>query len=117
MRPCPSWIDGSFDCAMMSFGLHENEVDAVDAVIAEMKRVVRDGGLLILLDFNVPLRGPAGIFIRTIEFLIGKGNYRCFRSYIDGGGLEGVLSRNRLSVGKRDGTSNKALKVIRVNNS
>lgn len=89
--------DGYFDCASISLGLHEMGRQDNDGAIAEMKRVVKLGGTLILIDFQVPLpQNPAAYFIRAVEFLVGKDNRRCFSDYLEQGGLRAILKRNQL---------------------
>jgi demethylmenaquinone methyltransferase / 2-methoxy-6-polyprenyl-1,4-benzoquinol methylase len=48
--------DGSFDAATISFGLRN--VADVDAALAEMARVTRPGGRLVVLETSAPLRQP-----------------------------------------------------------
>ena len=47
--------DGYFDYATVSFGLHDKEKPVRYQIISEMKRVVKQDGALILIDFQVPL--------------------------------------------------------------
>jgi ubiquinone/menaquinone biosynthesis C-methylase UbiE len=89
--------DGYFDGASISLALHEMRRDERNRAVSEMKRVVKKGGVLISVDFNVPL--PGNIFaygIRAVEFLAGRDNNRCFRDYLAQGGLKQILRENRL---------------------
>jgi len=109
--------DNFFDCASISFALHENEGAAIEKIIAEMKRVVRKGGTLIFMDFRVPL--PKGLnfyFINAIEFMAGRGNYRCFKNFIEQGGLAGILKKSHLPEGTRDDMNNKILEIVKTIN-
>jgi ubiquinone/menaquinone biosynthesis C-methylase UbiE len=47
--------DGYFDYASVSLGLHDKEKPVRYQVISEMKRVVKQDGALILIDYHVPL--------------------------------------------------------------
>ena len=88
------FADDTFDIASISLVLHENNSGERDRIVSEMKRVVKQGGKLIMIDFLVPLpRNLPGYFIRTVEFLVGKTNYRCFLDYIEQDGLEGILDK------------------------
>ena len=84
--------DGYFDYATVSFGLHDKEKPIRHQIISEMKRIVKQDGALILIDFQVPLpRNAWAVFARLIEFLAGGSHYRGFRDYLKNGGLEDIL--------------------------
>ena len=81
--------DGYFDYVSVSFGLHDKEKPIRDKVISEMKRVVKQEGALVSIDYQVPL--PKNIwatFARIIEFLAGGLHYQGFKDYLRNGGLE-----------------------------
>lgn len=89
--------DESFDCASLSLGLHEMQRVQRDKTIAEMRRVVKKGGILIFADFVIPMpRNFIGYCIKAVEFLAGRDNYRCFKDYSTYGGVDRLLSENRL---------------------
>ena len=90
--------DGYFDCASISLGLHEMERDERNRAVSEMKRVVKKEGVLMFIDFHVPL--PENLFaylIRAVEFLAGRDNRMCFRDYLAQGGLNGILKEAQLT--------------------
>ena len=89
--------DGYFDCASISLGLHEMVRNQRQSVVSEVKRVVKNAGILIFADFKVPLpKNQIGYLIRAIEFAVGVNNFRSFRDYLDQGGLEQILKENFL---------------------
>ena len=89
--------DGCFDYSSISFGLHDKEKGIRDRVIDEMKRVVKNDGSFILIDFEVPLpRNMWGFVARIVEFLVGGDHYRGFKSYVKGGGLSVVLKEHNI---------------------
>jgi len=93
--------DGYFDAASITLGLHEMKREERDSAITEMKRVVKLGGILLFIDFQVPLpRNPTAFLIRAVEFLVSKDNRRNFKDYLEHGGLYAVLKRNQLVVQK-----------------
>ena len=93
--------DGYFDAASITLGLHEMKREERDSAITEMKRVVKLGGILLFIDFQVPLpRNTTAYLIRAVEFLVGKDNRRNFKDYLEQGGLYAVLKRNQLVVQK-----------------
>jgi ubiquinone/menaquinone biosynthesis C-methylase UbiE len=109
--------DGYFDGASISLGLHEMEREERNRAVSEMKRVVKKEGVLMFIDFQVPL--PGNIFaygIRAVEFLAGKDNRTCFRDYLAQGGLKQILRENRLMPQKEALLMSGNLQVIKTSN-
>jgi ubiquinone/menaquinone biosynthesis C-methylase UbiE len=109
--------DDYFDCASISLGLHEMEREERNRAVSEMKRVVKKEGVLMFIDFHVPL--PRNIFayaIRAVEFLAGRDNYRCFGDYLAQGGLKQILKENRLARQKEALLLRRNLQVIKARN-
>jgi len=89
--------DGYFDYATVSFGLHDKEKPVRYQIISEMKRVVKQEGALILIDYQVPLPlNVWAVFARAIEFLAGGSHYQGFKDYLANGGLEDILKNHGL---------------------
>jgi demethylmenaquinone methyltransferase/2-methoxy-6-polyprenyl-1,4-benzoquinol methylase len=89
--------DGYFDYASISLGLHDKEKPIRYQIISEMKRVVKQDGALILIDFQVPLpRNVWGVSARAIEFLAGGSHYQGFKDYLANEGLEDILKNHGL---------------------
>ena len=89
--------DGYFDYASISLGLHDKEKPIRYQIISEMKRVVKQDGALILIDFQVPLpRNVWAVSARAIEFLAGGSHYQGFKDYLANGGLEDILKNHGL---------------------
>lgn len=108
--------DSFFDYASISLALHESERTARDKIISEMKRVVKKEGALIFVDFQVPL--PKNLYTylaKAIEFIAGKKHHRCFRDYIEQGGLDEILKKNQLPEAKR-GYPNSFMTIIKTGN-
>ncbi len=90
--------DGYFDCASISLGLHEMERGERYRAVSEMKRVVKKEGVLMFIDFQVPLpKNCVSYLIGAVEFLAGRDNYRCFRDYLTQGGLDQILKETQLA--------------------
>jgi len=90
--------DGFFDCASISLALHEMERDERHKAVSEMKRVVKKNGVLMFVDFQVPLpRNFMAYLIRAVEFIAGRENHKCFRDYLAQGGLKGILKEAQLA--------------------
>lgn len=110
--------DNSFDYASISFALHEKERAARDKIISEMKRVVRKGGALIFLDFQVPLpKKPLPYLVKGIEFFAGGDHHRCFKDYLAQGGLDVLLARNQLAEARRGYLNGGLMTIVKAINS
>jgi ubiquinone/menaquinone biosynthesis C-methylase UbiE len=110
-----SFPDGYFDCASISLGLHEMERNERNKAVSEMKRVVKKKGVLMFIDFHVPL--PENLFaylIRVVEFLAGRDNRTCFRDYLAQGGLKQILKENQLTPQKEALLMRGNLQVIKA---
>jgi ubiquinone/menaquinone biosynthesis C-methylase UbiE len=84
--------DGCFDFASVSLALHDKEKPLRYKIIAEMKRVVKHGGSLVFIDYNVPL--PMHIWAaaaRVVEFSVGGSHYRAFKEYLAHDGIGDIL--------------------------
>jgi len=94
--------DNFFDHVSISLALHEKESNIRDKVISEMKRVVKKEGSIIFIDFKIPF--PNNFYsysIKFIEYLNGKDHFRYFKDYINQGGLDKLLEKNKLQEEKR----------------
>lgn len=88
------FVDSSFDCAVISFALHEKEEDTRGRILREALRVVRKPGVLIIADFITPrgfLPKMAGGFVHVVERGAGRQHYRNFRDFMKRGALLGIL--------------------------
>jgi len=89
--------DGYFDHASVSLALHDKEKELQSRIIAEMKRVVKKGGFLVIIDYNAPLPGhPWAICARVIEFFVGGSHYQGFKEYLASGGTDNILNNHGL---------------------
>ena len=110
--------DGYFDCASISLGLHEMARGERNRAVSEMKRVVKKGGILMFVDFQVPLpKNLITYLITAVEFFVGKNNDRCFRDYLAQGGLGQILKENQLTLRKEALLKFGNLQIIKSNNS
>ena len=92
--------DGYFDYVSVSFGLHDKEKPIRDKVVSEMKRVVKQEGALIFIDFQVPLpKNVWATFAKIVEFLVGGSHYQGFKDYLRNGGLDEILKIHGLKAG------------------
>ncbi len=74
--------DGAFDAAVATFALHENAPDDRLAILAELFRLTRPGGHVLVADYLAgPAFSPLGLLVGLAERLAGDehcGNYRDF---------------------------------------
>lgn len=91
-----------FDYASVSLGLHDKGRLTRYRVVSEMRRVVKQDGALIFIDYPVPPVNSiwAGLS-RTVEFLAGGDHYKGFKDYIISGGLEDILKVHHLREDER----------------
>ena len=109
--------DGYFDYATVSFGLHDKKKPIRYQIISEMKRIVKQDGALILIDFPVPLPGNVwAVFARLIEFLAGGSHYRGFKDYLANRGLEDILKNHGLREESRTYLKSGLIVVMKVVN-
>jgi demethylmenaquinone methyltransferase/2-methoxy-6-polyprenyl-1,4-benzoquinol methylase len=95
--------DSFFDYASISMALHEKERADRDNIISEMKRVLKEEGTLVFIDYKVPLpRIPSSYLSAALEYISGRDHWRCFKDYTEQGGLDGLLKKHNLREGKRD---------------
>ena len=109
--------DGLFDYASISFALHEKGQETGNRVISEMKRVVKEKGALIFIDFSVPLpENMLSYFVKIVEFMAGRAHHRCFRDYLAQGGLDIILRNNQLFEEKRAYLKNGLIAMVKTGN-
>jgi len=110
--------DRYFDYASVSFGLHDKVKPVRYQIISEMKRVVKQDGALILIDYQVPLpKNVLAVFARAIEFFAGGSHYQSFRDYLRNAGLEDILKSHGLREYCRTCRMSGLIVVMKVANS
>lgn len=85
-----------FDMVLCMFVLHEMSPQVRTAALREMKRVVRPGGRVLLIDFNArrprTMRGRiAKLMIFMAEVAAGKRHFRNYREFMSTNGLESLV--------------------------
>jgi ubiquinone/menaquinone biosynthesis C-methylase UbiE len=87
----------SFRCVLMSFSLHEKSPDFRQAILEEAKRVVKNDGCLLFLDYENPWNTFSvlgSLMIWTIEKFAGGDHFRFYRHFMASGGLRRYLAEN-----------------------
>jgi len=76
--------DHAFDAAIMSFSLHEMNVNIARNVFEESKRIVKPGGLILVVDycFDEHTRSAGRFAVRSVEKFVGGDHYLNFKYFI-----------------------------------
>ena len=107
--------DCYFDCVSISFGLHDKGKTTCEKIVSEMKRVVKQNGILIFVDFQVPLPvNISGLVVRVIEFIVGGDHYHNFKEYLRSGGIESLLNTKTSQVVARVLIKNRIAMAMRI---
>jgi ubiquinone/menaquinone biosynthesis C-methylase UbiE len=109
------FADNQFDCASISFGLHDKVSSARSMVVSEMIRVVKQQGALVLVDFQIPLpRNMWAIITHSLEFMIDGSHYAGFKDYIHNGGLDNILKTHNLREEQREHLKRGLVAIIKA---
>ena len=73
--------DESFDVATSSFGLHEMEYPVMESIIKEMNRVLKKGGKLFLVDYQIQDTPTKRFFFRLYLLLTSPPHVKDFLKY------------------------------------
>lgn len=90
-----------FDMVTTSMVLHEVPAEARAALVAEMIRVAKSDGRLLLIDFRFgSLRGWKGRTLRAVSAVIERfsGHYSGYRSFKSSGGVPGLMGKAGLDI-------------------
>lgn len=97
--------DNEFDLVYMTTVLHEMPVTVRSAVIEESKRILKQDGRILLIDFHPgpiqPLKGWLSKCVITLaEISGGREHFKNYRHFIAHKGLPALISAHDLSVDK-----------------
>ncbi len=96
------FADNLFDYASICLALHEKNRLERDTIISEMKRVVKADGMLIFIDYHVPVsHSPLAYVARFMEFAAGKEHHRRYKDYVEYGGIGPLLKKSHLRLTKQ----------------
>jgi len=84
--------DGEFDVTTVSLALHEAPEAVRQGIFAEMLRVTRADGALVVADYAaLPRKNPAALFnyavMFAVERFVGGEHYRNYREFMRAGGI------------------------------
>ncbi|MBG7617656.1 MAG: methyltransferase domain-containing protein [Chloroflexi bacterium] len=111
------FADNSFVFASISLALHDKNADFQHKTLQEMKRVVKKGGHLILVDYSVPVPSNMnGFFVRSIERLAGGEHYANYRAYVKSNGLVELIAQHKLKENTGITTQGGVMLMVKTNN-
>ncbi|WP_243358231.1 class I SAM-dependent methyltransferase [Fundidesulfovibrio terrae] len=87
--------DAAFDFCSVALALHEKPPQARPAIMGEMLRVTRPGGMVAVVDYLKPdtaARGILALGVKAVERLAGREHHAYYAHFMAGGGLEGFLA-------------------------
>lgn len=92
--------DGYFDCGIISFSLHEKHETRRDLIYSNGRKIIRQGGALIVCDYSNSPSGLKGfilgnLVIPVVERMAGRPHYLNYLSWMRAGGLESFLQQRR----------------------
>lgn len=89
---------------VISYALHEKTPEMRSRMLAEAERLLAPGGLIILVDYEIPWNGLSrfgNFFTWIIERLAGGEHYKNRNQFLKQGGLEGLIRQNKLVIVKK----------------
>ncbi len=94
--------DNAFDLVTASLFLHELLPETRSAAVAEMARVAKPGGHILIIDYRVGSLKPKGWMMRGVsmvaERLAGRAHHRNWKTYMKIDGMPPVLASLGLEV-------------------
>ncbi len=96
---------GAFDLCVISLALHEMPPASRDGVLTEAKRLIGEGGRIIVVDYVMPRDLPercVHLLMRLPERLAGREHYRNYLDFMRRRALYALLVRHQLLVRKRE---------------
>lgn len=98
--------DRKFELILSMLTLHEMASQTRSRVLSEMKRVLKDDGHILLIDFHIgPYQPMQGWISKMIIFLsevtAGREHYKNYRQFLSTKGLSTLAGENSLAIEKQ----------------
>jgi len=89
--------DNKFDLIISQFALHEKNMETINSELKEIKRLLKPNGKFLIVDFDYPTKRTIlsqilGFGIYLIEKNAGDEHFGNYKSWMDSGGLEKIIS-------------------------
>ena len=100
------YADGTFDLVTTVLALHEMPASDRSAVLVEVKRVMKNDGRILLIDYHPgPFRFPEGWLAKAVitffEVTAGGEHLRNYRDFLAHDGLPTLIARHQLALEKK----------------
>jgi ubiquinone/menaquinone biosynthesis C-methylase UbiE len=91
---------GSFDVVIISLALHEKDRTAQKDILNEAHRLLRDDGLVIIVDFHFDAKTGRSIRIgiSIVERIAGREHFNNFRKFIRKSGLSSLIEKGKFDL-------------------
>jgi ubiquinone/menaquinone biosynthesis C-methylase UbiE len=94
-----------FDLVISMLSLHEMPKEILPKVVAEMLRVIKENGRILLIDYHPDgLRFPRGWMYKALiyffEIAAGREHFKNYRSFINNKGIPGLILSHKLTLNK-----------------
>ena len=89
------FADASFSLSTVALALHEKPPAARPAILAEMLRVTRPGGLVAVIDYLSPrslAQAVSAYGVKAVERMAGREHHAHYAQFMASGALEGLLA-------------------------
>ncbi len=95
--------DEEFDISSIALALHEMKPSIRGRVLEEMKRVTKDKGTVIIVDYAKPdkqalLTRIYTYVIRAVEFIAGAEHYKNYKDFMNSGGIPSLVYQQGLKI-------------------
>jgi demethylmenaquinone methyltransferase/2-methoxy-6-polyprenyl-1,4-benzoquinol methylase len=98
-----AYPDKMFDYSILILAMHQFPADSISQILREASRI---SGEIIISDYAVPLPGNIfSLIIRLAERMAGRMHHRCFKYYLEAGGMvtfcgdAGLILKSRKTFG------------------
>lgn len=97
---------GYFDLVISMLALHEMKPTIIEEVLREMKRVVKQDGRILLIDFNPGMKHSfqgwfTKLVILTSEILAGREHFKNHRIFLGAKGLPALIAKHHLVINQQ----------------
>jgi ubiquinone/menaquinone biosynthesis C-methylase UbiE len=93
------YVDNRFDVSSVSFALHDMPAAIREKVIAEMVRVTRPGGAVVIVDYAL----PRNRLFKKLAYLVIKSYESRYYPEFAKNGISGMLEKSGLSINAERG--------------
>jgi demethylmenaquinone methyltransferase/2-methoxy-6-polyprenyl-1,4-benzoquinol methylase len=110
------FTENEFDVAIISFALHEKPFEIAHAIVDEAKRIVKQGGVIMVVDYLFDEKSSrwGKKAIRFVEKHAGEEHFFNFNSYLNYGGLDKLIDSLKVIKQKRFHMNSTVMRIYEV---